>query len=48
VSVFSFIFKLLSGKKCIANCAPCFELVRRHGKKIAKNGRLVVVNFHDK
>jgi len=23
------IFKLISGKKCIADCAPSFELVRR-------------------
>jgi len=25
---FSFIFKLISGKECIADCVPCFELVR--------------------
>ena len=24
------IFKLISGKKYIADCAPSFELVRRH------------------
>ena len=29
---FSFIFKLISGKECIADCAPCFELVRRREK----------------
>jgi len=24
------IFKLICGKECIADCAPSFELVRRH------------------
>ena len=24
------IFKLISGKECIADCAPSFELVHRH------------------
>ena len=43
---FSFIFKLISGKECIADCAPCFKLVHRHSsRKIAKNGRLIVLHY---
>ena len=41
------IFKLIAGNECTAYCAPFFELVRRR-EKIAQNGRLIVVNFHDK